>query len=214
MALVFALFWGCDLFSTRYFEPKPATLHPEDDAFASQDKKVFLWKEGVRKTPTDSLQTLGFWTLEVHDSGKIGVGPQAKRKLGFISREPIALPVGVVSGLGFQISRLIWDSAAIADPGPDLTFPEHPVLGWKIQKNVGLFHIDRELLRVDTLDQPEGLMEAWVFAEWTYWGSQVVASSTYWIGNRGLIKMHAKWPHFPDPFGPGYTELWRETTAL
>ncbi len=196
--------WSCDIFSALDFEPRPGRLRPDTDAFSDGSQRTFTWAEGVDSLWPDSPSVSR--RVTVQDLGDTVLVGQTLRRLSFTADDGGPLPAAVVSSLAFDPARMFPDTA-IPDPGPTLGFPEFPQIGWRREIVAGDLRLVRELQGVDTLDRPEGLVEAWVFADSAYWDQQAVASASLWLGRRGLLRLHAVWAD------AGSGSWWREITA-
>ncbi len=205
---------GCDLIgggSSAPRVPRPATLHPERDAFALTATRSYLWKENLRRAGKDSLLA-DFSLLATRTADTVIAGDTLLR----VSLSPAAhsapAPVAALARLGFRPGRFLPDSAAIPDPGPDLPFPEIPVAGWRLDTLVGDIRFVRVLRGAETVKLSGKRHECWAFAESTWVGPSLLGSGSSWMGRTGLVRHRSEWAGLALSSGPSGT-LYREITA-
>jgi hypothetical protein len=130
--------------------------------------------------------------------------------LPFLSGNPA--PAAALARLGIRPGRTYFDSSAIPDPGPNLRFPETPVVGWRLDTTSGDLRFVRRLARVETINMAGKRQQCWAFAESTYWGGNLLGTGTTWMGRTGLVRHRSEWSGFvPSPSTAG--TLFREITA-
>ncbi len=204
---------GCDWWWSEPtpFIPYPAQLNPENDAFASALTRNYTFKEGWKVGSKDT--TVMSRTFRAQKTKDTVLNGASFLKATFSATDGNALPGFVVTHLGFNPSKLLLDSAVIPDPGPALGFPVTPVAGWRSEQTNGDLRFVRTLTGFDTLSRPEGSVEAWAFAESTYWDGTAIATAKYSVGRNGLLRLYAQRLNFTPGNSNTASILWSEVTA-
>ena len=205
---------GCDLVGggSDPLVSKPTTLRPESDAFAQIASRTYLWKDNLRRTGrADSL--LADFSLAGTRGADTVIGGDTLVRIDFesiTSDGPLA--AGVITRLGFRPGKLRFDSLVVPDPGPDLPFPETPVIGWRLDTTLGDLRFVRELRGVETVRLTGTRYECWTFAESTWRAEDLLGTGTTWMGRTGLVRHRSEWPGLA--LSTGLTgSLFREITA-
>lgn len=205
---------GCDLLGggSDPFVPKPAALHPESDAFAEAATRTYLWKENLRRTGmTDSL--LADYSLQATRGADSVTGNDTLAGIGI---DPMTYdgpaPTAVITRLGFRPGKVRVDSLMVPDPGPDLRFPEIPVIGWRLDTTIGDLRFVRALGGVETIRLSGKRYECWAFAESTWRAGALLGTGVTWMGRKGLVRHRSEWTGLALSAGPSGT-FFREITA-
>jgi hypothetical protein len=205
---------GCDLLGggSESVVSRPATLHPESDAFAKVASRTYLWKESLRRTDkADSL--IADFSLQAARGTDTIVGGDT---LTGIDIYPMTYdgpaPTAVIARLGFRPGKVRVDSLVVPDPGSDLRFPETPVVGWRLDTTLGGLRFVRALRGVETVSLPGARYECWTFAESTWRAGDLLGVGTTWMGREGLVRHRSEWTGLALSSGPSGS-LYREITA-
>ncbi|MEO7424487.1 MAG: hypothetical protein ABI036_04820 [Fibrobacteria bacterium] len=215
------LLWGCDLFSTREFIPKPteirslAGLVEPGDSVAYRVREI-LWNASqgsLLKTlsrrrlifslladSADGGDSLKLLSLRILDDSSGALLETSVRSVRF-SEEGIRLQADS-SGGGARFFPLkaaataSKASTAAADGADFRALPGLLVQGWNELAGMGILTVRREQVSVDTLKYQARLEEAWGIRESVLDGDSLMASGMYWYGVSGLLKADQTWPGF------------------
>jgi hypothetical protein len=206
---------GCDLLgggeSTPTI-PKPATLHPESDAFAARAARAYFWKENLRRSGKDD-SLLADFSLKATRGADTVIGGDTLARIAFEPTKyegPVA--AAAVSRLGFRPGRVLTDTSAVPDPGPDLPFPETPVDGWRHDTAIGDLRFVRALRGTETVKLSGKQHQCWAFAESTWRAGTLLGTGSTWMGREGLVRHRSEWPGLALSAGLSGA-LFREITA-
>lgn len=221
-----ALFWSCDLFSTREFSPKPTEIRSLTGLVKAGDSVAYrvresLWgaSQGSVGKPLsarrlvfsllgDSLDngdSLKLLSLRILDDSTGALLETSVRSVRF-SRDGIRLQSAVSGGPRFfplkagasqTASAAATTLAAVPAAGAEFTaLPALLVQGWNELADLGILTIRREQVSVDTLKYHGRLEEAWGIRESVLNGDSLVSHGMYWYGVSGLLKADQTWPEF------------------
>jgi hypothetical protein len=212
----FCVLWtGCDLFdsgSSRELIPKPDRLNPQNDLFSQESLRSFVWKEGWKNGSRDT--TLTPRTFKIQNNGAIPANGDSIRSVVFQAVDGYSLPGNLATNLGLNPTKLSFDTVTLSDPGPALTYPDSPYVGWRTELTSGDLRFVRELKGTATVPWGSAYnVETWMFADTSYWNGTVTATYTYYLGRYGLVKMRLEQPGFNSDNDTTTKILWRELTA-
>lgn len=186
---------GCNLFSSSSppLVPKSEPLRPEIDAFTGDSIRMYTWNETLLRGDTElPLAETG---VQVARTGDTLVGETLVPRLLF-QFDAGQAPIAAATRLGFNPSRIAFDTAQMPEPGPILPFPEFPEAGWRFDTTIGELRFVRALRGIETLKQAGARHECWAFAESTYWNDGLIAAGVSWMGARGLVRHDTEWTGF------------------
>lgn len=205
------LLTGCDFLGlgggTTVDVVKPVTIHPEADLFAANAARSFSVTEGIVRDGRDTTFTEGL--LQITALGDTMVGGKTLKRVTLASSPARN---AALTQLGLNPARLLYDTAALPDPGPGLRFPDSPYVSWSLDTTVGDLRHVRRLNKVETIKAAGLNQQCWVFTDSVYWNALPVAKETYWMGATGLVKHRREWAGYA-PAGMTGGTLWREVKA-
>jgi hypothetical protein len=183
----------------------------DSGAFISGAERLFTWKEGWNIGKKDT--TLLPRNLSVTSQGDTVLHGDTLLRVHFAATDGYPLPGSVVTHLGFNPSKLLFDSVAIPDPGPALGFPVLPEIGWRDTLTSGNFHFVRELTGLDTISWHGSRVENWAFSDTLYWNGTAVSTAVYSMSRYGLLQLYVQRAGFNAHGDTTAGLLWLQVTA-